>query len=784
MGGAWLRGVAFVWVLPILFSSLPPIIYPHLLSFIVPPGAFLLLCIAFLLASKAVMPESGRRADGPSLVHESSASAVPPWEEVSLRHAPVSTMSALINVVMLATLEEVIKTKGPAAAMTMLFEESSLLSRVRVGELSFAIISYRQVRCGSDDFTLDVAAFTSAVRMAREAGVEALWLDAWCYRQEGEYDHASFCAELGAVMRHVGAVIWLPRSRTDALPSYQFRLWCSFEASVVAQRGLPVFVAGQGQARSQVALRYCGQYLPALPNMPPPAELRTMAYLNGGLALLAVLCPVLIPILFALVKGNMLGLLLPQYALEAALARNGRHVLSAMSEGIQRAKSRPPAPAASDSVLLRRLGKMLPWLPAYDRRDALVVRSLLSSLDGGGEKRMSVRRDEDEAICALAASCYTAALMEPSPGDSVGNLDIITWLQAKRITLPLWRPIRLEALRTFGWSMFRGCPNVLVNPTGQLRVATPPTITRTGAGDVLSVWDATAMQPVDELPVLLQVVPTLGFVVTIAVLLVATFVALAVDASSGRQDDRYVLRYTLAVCRATCPFWLVASHLVLLCVFFVPWVLNFPHPVHITSLSSLLGAVGYDAPRELGLWFLTGYVFMSVMSFVIVFLIGTSLFTRPAELLRSKYTIEMAMEAHPGLDAAPLAYSTCLAAIHFLGLAFCAIPAAHATWHMWHCGWQSGAHYVLASPDTKDATVVIFAPRTAGDEAKHELQAQELVELPPELPQELPPELLPAAPIRTDEASLISQASSSPRRDGMKAQISPCVAPVAADSRL
>ena len=72
---------------------------------------------------------------------------------------------------------------------------------------------------------LEPDAFVAAVSKAREAKVEALWLDAWCYRQEGEYDHSAFCAELGTVMRHVSAVIWLPRSRTDAPPSYQFRLW-------------------------------------------------------------------------------------------------------------------------------------------------------------------------------------------------------------------------------------------------------------------------------------------------------------------------------------------------------------------------------------------------------------------------------------------------------------------------------------------------------------------------------------------------------------------------------
>ena len=101
-----------------------------------------------------------------------------------------------------------------------------------------------------------------------------------CYRHEGAYDHASFCAELAQVMRYVAAVVWLPRSRTDAPPSYQFRLWCSFEASVVAKRRLPVYVAGQGLAASQVTLRRCGIFVLRLPGVVMPSELGTVAWTN------------------------------------------------------------------------------------------------------------------------------------------------------------------------------------------------------------------------------------------------------------------------------------------------------------------------------------------------------------------------------------------------------------------------------------------------------------------------------------------------------------------------
>ena len=83
----------------------------------------------------------------------------------------------------------------PAEVMRAGLEDTSeLLRPVRIGGTltgcSLAIISYRQVRSKHDPFTLDVDAFRAAVKRAREAKVDALWLDCWCYRREGEYDHA------------------------------------------------------------------------------------------------------------------------------------------------------------------------------------------------------------------------------------------------------------------------------------------------------------------------------------------------------------------------------------------------------------------------------------------------------------------------------------------------------------------------------------------------------------------------------------------------------------------
>ena len=60
----------------------------------------------------------------------------------------------------------------------------------------------------------------------------------------------------------------------------QFRLWCTFEASVVAYRRLPVFIAGRGIASAQVAMRHLGVFFFAFPGIKPPPEVRTLAYMN------------------------------------------------------------------------------------------------------------------------------------------------------------------------------------------------------------------------------------------------------------------------------------------------------------------------------------------------------------------------------------------------------------------------------------------------------------------------------------------------------------------------
>ena len=144
-----------------------------------------------------------------------------------------------------------------------------------------AIISYRCVPRHDDAFTLDAFALRSAVLAAQQNDVEFLWLDAWAYRKQppwAEYEHSDFMRTLLAVMLRVSHVIWLPRSRLDAegeckppsdstlsplasrlspLASAdgwrsvshgadQYRIWCTFEATIVHLRRLPVTAAAHG----------------------------------------------------------------------------------------------------------------------------------------------------------------------------------------------------------------------------------------------------------------------------------------------------------------------------------------------------------------------------------------------------------------------------------------------------------------------------------------------------------------------------------------------------------
>ena len=138
-------------------------------------------------------------------------------------------------VVDVAVLVNELQRNGAASVLRELHDPQSrrLLRSILLttDESDFALVSYRQQRNANDTFTMDPSSLESAVAVAAEAGVQSLWLDAWCHKVEGEYDHFNFCSTLTNVVRNARLVVWLPRARPDSTPGYQFRLWCSFEGS-------------------------------------------------------------------------------------------------------------------------------------------------------------------------------------------------------------------------------------------------------------------------------------------------------------------------------------------------------------------------------------------------------------------------------------------------------------------------------------------------------------------------------------------------------------------------
>ena len=73
--------------------------------------------------------------------------------------------------------------------------------------------------------------------------------------------------------------------------------------------------------------------------------------------------------------------------------------------------------------------KQLPWLPAHDRRDVMVVQQLLATMTSDDSLSRA-------AVNALAFSIYAAAACCPAPGEGQARaLTIGEWLQERDIAL-------------------------------------------------------------------------------------------------------------------------------------------------------------------------------------------------------------------------------------------------------------------------------------------------------------------------------------------------------------
>jgi hypothetical protein len=93
--------------------------------------------------------------------------------------------SAAMNVVPLAVLEARLQSTTPSDLLHELATSDELLQSPAVGWQT-ALVSYRQERRSTDQLTLDGGALLGLVTAAKRCGVDAFWLDAWCFRFEGE----------------------------------------------------------------------------------------------------------------------------------------------------------------------------------------------------------------------------------------------------------------------------------------------------------------------------------------------------------------------------------------------------------------------------------------------------------------------------------------------------------------------------------------------------------------------------------------------------------------------
>ena len=441
--------------------------------------------------------------------------------------------SGTLHLVRVSELRDALAGKAADEVRQDLFSSAnSLLQRsVEItDDVNFALISYRQVRSEPDDgCTLDQEALLAIAASASASGAEYVWLDAWCYRQDGDYVHAEFCRTLAMVALRARAVIWLPTARRHAAPSYPFRLWCTFEATVVHERNLPVYIAGDGLHLTLKLLAKYGPMLAALPGVPPPAELRALAYFN---AIMVMWCFIYGPwhMIFwkVMFEGEALGSASSLLARQIRLGKSGQYVVRTM---LNHAVSEPPAGRREEprqglvsprgawtSISSRvfagrrrrqsvehrksanRLSKGLPWLPAYDRRDAIAVRQTLDQLAG--------RVTSPEDLWALAFSAYASASLLPSPGDAVEGRSLRAWLQEKNMDGVLadatvgaaWADagessvrsgsdaaiLPFAALTKFGWFAQRGASCLLVTPAGSFLAAQPSGWR----------WDAQRLKPV------------------------------------------------------------------------------------------------------------------------------------------------------------------------------------------------------------------------------------------------------------------------------------------------
>mmetsp|Transcript_38088 Transcript_38088/g.99917 ORF Transcript_38088/g.99917 Transcript_38088/m.99917 type:complete len:599 (+) Transcript_38088:61-1857(+) len=384
---------------------------------------------------------------------------------------PLTDPDSDVHVVLVSALESRLASSTPEMLLRELAGSNALLSRPTKGTRC-ALISYRQERglmsgaqhpasaagksrvshAELSSLTLDGQALLGAVTAARNAGLDAVWLDAWCYRFDGEYDHHHFCQTLHSVLAGIEAVVWLPRSKVNATGTYGYRLWCTFEAACVERRKLPVHPAGHELSRRQKNLLRFGSYAPALfaADGVTDALCRFNLSFYVCLSVLLVLCIVNFCYASAMLGYiSLIGLLIVGPAMflslrnqgrleqERRLAKNAQRVMRLMqAHAVLGRQSIISGRSDSEQQRQQELPHVtlklneLPWLPAHDRRDVMVIQQLLGQLDAKACKLPG------PALHALALSIYVAASFAPALGDGAPrSMSISAWLRERDIVL-------------------------------------------------------------------------------------------------------------------------------------------------------------------------------------------------------------------------------------------------------------------------------------------------------------------------------------------------------------
>lgn len=762
-----------VQLLALAAAVVPPLIYPHALVLLLAPAAVCAICSLLLAITRLVLlrlSTQTRRAAMAAKHKPLADGAVQPHSNIRTNLAAREPRLWVVDV---AVLVNELQRNGAASVLRELHDPQSrrLLRSILLttDESDFALVSYRQQRNANDTFTMDPSSLESAVAVAAEAGVQSLWLDAWCHKVEGEYDHFNFCSTLTNVVRNARLVVWLPRARPDSTPGYQFRLWCSFEAAVIAARGLPVLIAGAGPTLSQIWLRRLGTRMLLLPCLVPAMnELWHLTVLNTFFLVASCLCPP-VAIMYLLALGTPKGFgptASPELGRQMQLARNGSLVLDTMlRHAVQRPAHARDAPRLHPNpTLARRLLKhTLPWLLAYDRRDVLVVHAVLTavvqSLPDHGAGAAAAERlptsirshsNHSHASCdrwaacrhasgriaaasaasrwvalandlcsqynddrmrsdfqALAVSAYAAALLEPSAGDAVKGQSLRSWLQEKDLE-PLAAFAPLEGLHELGWMTLHGASCTLRTPVGMLLSDPPPVRAHR--------WKLADLVPVTQ--------HKRGRLEYVSVLLILACVLLAFGVSIGSAFaglGARRLQYALAGLSVAVPglsvvvlYWQAISF---------SWA--FGRAPHLADPRSLAQPRGYQFLTSVG-----GRTIGAAIYSCLLLLLARA--ADPSFLERMSSGMSSSTEScKANLDSPQVVFpdgtiSSCfflhgIAIVHgVLSVVCCSQMAAAATFHMICRGIDGGAHYVF-SPQSYHNSIV--ATEEWKDEGGGEAQA-------------------------------------------------------------